>query len=599
MSGQSRKWEVGALSVFILASLFAGVPQAAQAVSSVSAESASTDTAALKSLVASQFDPGFIISDKIFFDKDAMTADQVQAFLASKLPSCAEANGVKCIVNYRVATPSRDAAAAGNCAAYTGATDESASSIIYRVAQACGINPQVLLVTLQKEQGLITNGSPTDGKYLRAMGYACPDTSACDTRYYGFFNQVYSAAWQYKQYAINASRWRYHIGDVAIQFNPTASCGNTIVSIRNQATANLYNYTPYQPNAAAMANLNGTGDACSAYGNRNFWVYFNNWFGSSTGAVDPIGSLDIASAGPGAIRLAGWVFDPNRVEPTQIHVYVNGALTAFDASGERPDLPPIYGDVGTQHGFDVSVPVTSSGVQQVCVYGINYGPGANSVIACRTLNAMAGSPIGVIDTMTSSAGMITVTGWVLDPDTAGSIPVHIYTDAAGIAYTADVARPDIAAAYPGYGSAHGYAATFAAPPGTHTVCVYGIDIAGSGANSGRGCRSVAVPTGSPIGVIDTVTVTSGSITITGWALDPDTAASIPVHIYTDASGLAFTADTDRPDIALAYPGYGAAHGYSATFAAAVGRHTVCVYGIDIAGTGANSGRGCRVVDVPA
>ena len=26
------------------------------------------------------------------------------------------------------------------------------------------------------------------------MGYGCPDTAACDAQYYGFFNQVYSAA---------------------------------------------------------------------------------------------------------------------------------------------------------------------------------------------------------------------------------------------------------------------------------------------------------------------------------------------------------------------------------------------------------------------
>ena len=36
----------------------------------------------------------------------------------------------------------------------------------------------------------------------------------------------------------------------------------------------LYNYTPYQPNAAALAAYPGTGDSCSAYGNRNFFFLF-------------------------------------------------------------------------------------------------------------------------------------------------------------------------------------------------------------------------------------------------------------------------------------------------------------------------------------
>jgi uncharacterized protein with LGFP repeats len=53
------------------------------------------------------------------------------------------------------------------------------------------------------------------------------------------------------------------------------------VFIYNQATAGLYNYTPYQPNAAALRAGYGSGDDCSAYGNRNFYSYFTDWFGST------------------------------------------------------------------------------------------------------------------------------------------------------------------------------------------------------------------------------------------------------------------------------------------------------------------------------
>jgi hypothetical protein len=34
------------------------------------------------------------------------------------------------------------------------------------------------------------------------------------------------------------------------------------------------------PNAAALANPYRVGDSCSSYGNRNFWNYYNDWFGS-------------------------------------------------------------------------------------------------------------------------------------------------------------------------------------------------------------------------------------------------------------------------------------------------------------------------------
>lgn len=71
----------------------------------------------------------------------------------------------------------------------------------------------------------------------------------------------------------------YKTGNRTIGYNPSASCGNTIVAIENASTAALYNYTPYLPNAAALTNLYGTGDSCSAYGNRNFWRMFNDWFG--------------------------------------------------------------------------------------------------------------------------------------------------------------------------------------------------------------------------------------------------------------------------------------------------------------------------------
>ncbi len=60
-------------------------------------------------------------------------------------------------------------------------------------------------------------------------------------------------------------------------------CGSSPVYIQNQATANLYYYTPYQPNAAAIRAGYGEGDGCSSYGNRNFYQYFTDWFGSSQG----------------------------------------------------------------------------------------------------------------------------------------------------------------------------------------------------------------------------------------------------------------------------------------------------------------------------
>lgn len=133
--------------------------------------------------------------------------------------------------------------------------------------------------------------------------------------------------------------------------------------------------------------------------------------------------------------------------------------------------------------------------------------------------------------------------------------------------------------------------------GTHQVCVYAIDSAG-GSNPRIGCANVTVINHAPIGVLDAVTSTSpGVISVRGWAFDPDTTASINVHVYVDGTiVLALTANISRPDVGSAY-GVGDNHGFSGAFAAGNGAHQVCVYAID-SWQGANPRLGCPSVTVP-
>lgn len=226
-----------------------------------------------------QFDAGNIISDAIFFDGQGLSTGDVQSFLDGKVAVCR--SGYTCLRNYRQATPSM-AESPNRCGAYAGSASESAAAIIAKVSSACGINPKVLLVLLEKEQSLVSDTWPLDSQYRNATGFACPDTAPCDASYSGFFYQVYYAARQFKTYALYPGSYNYRPGrDNQILYNPNRGCGASSVFIQNQATANLYIYTPYQPNAAALGNLYGIGDACSAYGNRNFWRIFTDWFGST------------------------------------------------------------------------------------------------------------------------------------------------------------------------------------------------------------------------------------------------------------------------------------------------------------------------------
>ena len=276
-----------------------------------------------EALSGSDFSAGHVIDDAIFTNNNAMSVTEIQNFLNSKVPSCDTsgsqsksyyynsstgrinnsadtwvttsravygqrydtANGTTyahgpytCLRDYYENTSTHQNNLQGN--SVSGGI--SAAQIIKNAADNYQINPEVILTTLQKEQGLITDDWPWANEYSAAMGYSCPDTgNGCNSTYAGFYKQVDNATWQFRYYLEHPNAYNYWIGNYYVQYNPNSSCGGSVINIQNAATAALYIYTPYQPNAAALANMPGSGDNCSAYGVRNFWYYFNNWFGTS------------------------------------------------------------------------------------------------------------------------------------------------------------------------------------------------------------------------------------------------------------------------------------------------------------------------------
>ncbi|WP_223625956.1 FG-GAP-like repeat-containing protein [Microbacterium sp. EST19A] len=248
------------------------------------------------------FNAGNIISDAVFTNKNSMSEAQIQAFFNSKVSRClggtdSQGRPIVCLKDFTITTVTRPADA--YCSGYTGAANESAARVIYRAAQACNINPQVLIVMLQKEQSLVTSNSPNPGRFNIALGQGCPDTAPCDPQYVGFFHQIYGAARQMQIYMEGKWFQWYAPGRTwNILFNPNTACGSAPVYVANKATSALYYYTPYQPNAAAMAAGYGEGDGCSAHGNRNFYNYFTDWFGSTqvpTSMLPTLSSIDMSS----------------------------------------------------------------------------------------------------------------------------------------------------------------------------------------------------------------------------------------------------------------------------------------------------------------
>ena len=193
------------------------------------------------------FNPDFIISNEEMTDVESMSFSDIELFLRSK--------GGYISRNY-----------------FTNRDGElkSAAQIIYEAAnnydcegielsdhptrkereEKCvfaPINPKLLLVLLQKEQSLIEELSPTQKQLDWATGYGvCDDCSMSDPaiqRWRGFGKQINSASLQFSDYLNSPHHYSYKAGNTYIISN-TGRAPST-VTIQNNATAGLYNYTPH------------------------------------------------------------------------------------------------------------------------------------------------------------------------------------------------------------------------------------------------------------------------------------------------------------------------------------------------------------------
>lgn len=176
----------------------------------------------------------------------------------------------------------------------------TASELIWDASQQSGLNPQIFIVKLQKEQGLITTrqNDPAD-RLQRALdfslGFGCPDNSPCNGIFQGFYFQLFGALDQQGERYLGAGKSLVRafntpldkpvlsIGGKGVKVGDIAEISNTTdpygvpptqqVLISNRATAALYRYTPHVFN-----------------GNYNFWRYFNEWFKYPNGTIMQVGT---------------------------------------------------------------------------------------------------------------------------------------------------------------------------------------------------------------------------------------------------------------------------------------------------------------------
>lgn len=183
-----------------------------------------------KTAAAAEFDPSYIVSDSEITDYKSMDLDDIQKFLSNRSGT---------LSNY--AAPDKEGMI------------KTAAQAFFETAQRWLVNPKYLLLLVQKEQSLLTDQTPTQGQYDRATGYGCPDSGGCDDRWKGFYKQVNSAAAQTRYYMDNINEFNY-------QPNKTYTIDDKEVTIKNVATAGLYNYTPH------------------LHGNLNLWNLWNQYF---------------------------------------------------------------------------------------------------------------------------------------------------------------------------------------------------------------------------------------------------------------------------------------------------------------------------------
>ncbi|WRS30241.1 N-acetylmuramoyl-L-alanine amidase [Actinomycetaceae bacterium MB13-C1-2] len=258
------------------------------------------------------FKPGNVISDAVFYNPNAMTESQIKSFIESAGASCKSSGSSKCLKDMTFPTSKLNPirVKTGGCSALNLSGSQRPWTIIDKTAKACGLNPQVILVTLQKEQSGLTQPK-TDAVWAKAMGAGCPDGSGCDAAQAGFAKQVYYGAEKLATYKINATWEQYILAfqngqSVTVQNNAGTACGSQTFKLENYATASLYMYTPYVGN--------GTGANCPAIGQKMFWDLMKRYFPASSGGdssnnsptpVEWSGSRQIGNGWPAQIVYAG------------------------------------------------------------------------------------------------------------------------------------------------------------------------------------------------------------------------------------------------------------------------------------------------------
>jgi len=258
-----------------------------------------------------------LIADGAFDFATSMNASQIDAFLNSFSNSC-----ISMVSGFDARLPSGYSPSGG----FTYGGFGTAGQVIETAALVYNLNPQVLLVTLEKEQSLVTGRNNFAGycnngdehKYAAAVGYGCPDsgttysysgislyrrngvertntgtTCVNSASKAGFSQQVIRAAWLLKfgqQRSKGNTNWAVIQGNWDNSDDPLTCYGGPMTQGNFKRCSSDSSPTFYDGwiTIDGLATHMDTGGTAALYwytphfhGNQNFVSLFEQWFGST------------------------------------------------------------------------------------------------------------------------------------------------------------------------------------------------------------------------------------------------------------------------------------------------------------------------------
>ncbi|WP_157970775.1 CAP domain-containing protein [Nakamurella deserti] len=318
--------------------------------------------------------------------------------------------------------------------------------------------------------------------------------------------------------------------------------------------------------------------------------------GTGTLAHNPTGLAMVTEYGAGTRTL--WAENVAKLSPASAVT----AQSLFDTYLASPThraniLNPKFGYIGVGS-------VTAAGIS---FNTVNF---TDAVDAGQTFDPRAAAtPVGQFQSLTATGATVRLTGWGLDPELATAASTIRVTDTApdGSVATstaqASIARPELAADRPASGAAHGFDHSYVtAGRGGHTVCATVVDTGAGLGDTALGCLTYTV--GDPVGGVESATVTGRTLTVAGWAVDPDQPTAAATVTVTDrlaggpATSTTVVASAPHAGADRAVPGAGPAHGFTVTAPiSGVGEHAVCATVAGVRAAGVVTDLGCRTVTV--